>query len=319
VTNYDTVEDLEINYLLKKRHVRIKNYTKLDRQIKLFGEKVLGKLNFQLLSLCHLGVFWKAGIAKIFLDDLEAMYVENIDDIQIQKKPPWMLRKYMLVTALLGNLSGALDLVSQEINLAYDLQFDERVSFRDIRKEISKSRNRIKRGIFRNRDIDLAGLIKVFDSYADELETLLRYRNFFEHRRPPLVMLAISRVASGTYTYDFLSGVPRFYDEKGNQVPDYEARIICEKLGGRKKLRKMRYRYPVGIVFVNDSFHILRRMLVPKRDKLDLLPSELHNEDFEWIDVLQLCKDLYRNVLEFLGATYAVLLSKFKNLIKTKT
>jgi len=318
VTNYNTVEDLEIDYLLKKKHVRIRNYRKLDRQIKFLGEKVLGKLNFEFLSLCHLGVFWKAGIAKVLRDDLETMYVENIDDIQIQKKPPWMLRKYMLVTALLGNLSGALDLVSQEINLVYDLQFDERVSFRDIWKEISKLRNRIKRGISRNRDIDLAGLIKAFDSYADELETLLRYRNFFEHRRLPSAKLIVSHIASGTYTYDFLSGVPRFYDEQGNEVPDYEARIICEKLGGRKKLRNMWSPYATCAVTVDGSYHILRRMLVPKRDKLHLLPSELQNKDFEWIDVLQLCKDLHRNILEFLGATYAVLLSKFKNLIETK-
>jgi len=318
VTNYNTVEDLEIDYLLKKKHVRIRNYRKLDRQIKFLGEKVLGKLNFEFLSLCHLGVFWKAGIAKVLRDDLETMYVENIDDIQIQKKPPWMLRKYMLVTALFGNLSGALDLVSQEINLLYDLQFDERVSFRDIWKEISKSRNRIKRGISRNRDIDLIELIKVFGKYADELETLLQYRNFFEHRRLPSVRLIVGRVASGTYTYDFLSSVPRFYDAKGNQVPDYEARIICKELGGRKKLRKMWSPYATCAVTVDGSYHILRRMLVPKRDKLHLLPSELHNEDFEWIDVLQLCRDLCRNILEFLGATYAVLLSKFKNLIKTK-
>jgi len=317
MTNYNTVEDLEIDYLLKKGRVQINNYRKLDRQIKFFGEKVLGKLNFELLSLCHLGVFWKAGIAKVLLDDLETMYVENIDDIQIQKKPPWMLRKYMLVTALLGNLSGALDLVSQEINLIYDLQFDEGVSFRDIWKEISKSRNRIKRGISRNRDIHLAGLIKVFDGHGDELETLLRYRNFFEHRRLPSAKLIVSRVASGTYTYDFLFGVPRFYDPEGNEVPDYEARIICEKLGGRKKLRKMWSPYATCAVTVDASYHILRRMLVPKRDKLHLLPSELQNEDFEWIDVLQLCKDLYRNTLQFLGATYTVLISKFKNLTKT--
>jgi len=318
VKNRNTLEYLEIDYLSKKRRVRIKSYTKLDSQVRSFGEKVLGKLNFELLSLCHRGVFWKAGISKIFLDDLETMYIENIDDIQIQKKPPWMLRKYMLVTALFGNLSGALDLVSQEINLIYDLQFDERVSFRDVWKEISKSRNRIKRGISRNRDIDIAGLIKVFDSHGDELETLLRYRNFFEHRRLPSVKLIATHVASGTYTYDFLSGVPRFYDEEGNEVPDYEARIICEKLGGRKKLRKMWSPYATCAVTVDGSYHILRRMLVPRRDKLHLLPSELHNEDFEWIDVLQLCKELYRHILQFLGATYAVLSSKFKNLTKTK-
>lgn len=142
--------------------------------------------------------------------------------------------------------------------------------------------------------------------------------NFFEHRRLLSARLIVGHVASGTYTYDFLSGVPRFYDEEGNEVPGYEARIICEKLGGRKKLRKMWSPYATCAVTVDGSYHILRRMLVPKRDKLHLLPSKLQNEDFEWIDVLQLCKDLYQNTLQFLGSTYAVLLSKFKNLPKTK-
>jgi len=100
-----------------------------------------------------------------------------------------------------------------------------------------------------------------------------------------------------------------------NQMDASRAADLKKQAGSTKHLRAHSEKRKKKIL---SSFHILRRMLVPKRDKLHLLPSELHNEDFEWIDVLQLCKDLHRNILEFLGATYAVLLSKFKNLIKAK-
>jgi len=116
----ESIEDLEIRYLWEERNVQIDNYQELAREIEASSKSVLADRNLELLALCHRTLYFKMGIAKISLDDLHEILIEDIDEAD--KTIPWLIREYTTITGLLANLAGSLDILAREIDLIYNLK-----------------------------------------------------------------------------------------------------------------------------------------------------------------------------------------------------
>lgn len=302
------IEDASIVYLREVKKLKLENYEELLKEFESRPTKV-GEKNRELLWDCHRTLFLKMGVSKIYLDNLEEILVE---EETIQRKIPWDLEYYMMIMGFFTNLTGSLDLLAQEINIIYDFQFDERISFADILSEMDKAKERIDRGMERPRDGKIRNLCQIMLDFKNTFETIAAYRNFFTHRRNLPTAFSVDVLGVGTFRADNASGSPTFFDETGNPVSERESEILKEKLDDMELYLSP---FAISTVTFGPPLHIQRTIRLPKKDKLKLLRSELdRDKDFEQVDVYELCKVFYGETMSFIGNVGKNLIEMYETL-----
>jgi len=303
------IEDASFVYLYQVKKLKLKYYDELLREFESRPTKV-GEKNRELLWNCHRTLFLKMGVSKVYLDNLEEILVE---EETIQRKMPWDLEYYMAMAGFFTNLTGSLDLLAQEINIIYDFQYDERISFSDIVNEMDKARERIDRGMERPRNGSVKNIYQIIlDFGKGTFETIAAYRNFYTHRRNIPTAFNLDYVGVGTFSADNASGSPIFFDETGNRVSETESRILKAKLD---EMRLSLSPFAAKIVSFGPPLHIQRTLRLPKKDKLKLLPSELDkDEDFEEVDVYELSKTFYDETVNFIERVGENFIKMYKTL-----
>ncbi len=264
----------------------------------------------------HYTVHTKMGIAKECLDEFDQRLRDHDFDVHTASA----LLFIKLLDGFFTNLIGALDNLTQELNLIYDLGLREDANFSHLLETGSASQKRVENGRKLPTDGRLSNLLPVIT--RPELSavywTIGTYRKNITHRKlvssltseRARVNIIPARVGSGGATPSSSSApptVPVAKTHSGGMT--FEVTMPLPPSGSLHRLNEGAW------AKIEDTPLSIKKdraiFILPKKDKLNLLPTETKEEDLDTREIVDICQEIYRQVIEFMGRLYEVMVSGF--------
>ncbi len=297
---------------LIRRRVVIPYHEDLHREARSFLDPPfkasLGKWNTELLGMHHYTVHLKVGIAREYLDELgERLRTHNFG---MATAAALLFSK--LLDGFFTNLVGAFDNLAQELNLVYDLGLSESSSFADVLNIASASKKRTEEQRKLPTDDRIARLLPTLTDteFGENLRAIARYRKYITHRKLTSSLTTV-RAAVSSLVDPFPRGLrePRIPAPSASVARTSSGGVSFEPSGSIRRTEN------TGVTS-QTPFQPLERasFFLPRREKLDILPTETKAEDMDSREIVDICDDLYRWTVESLGKIYEVLLEHFKSL-----
>jgi hypothetical protein len=285
---------------LLKRGVVIPNHQGLHEAADAFlyppFKAALGKANTELLGMHHYTVHIKIGIAKEYLDELQ----QTLSSQKFDLATAAAFEFNKILTGFFTSLFAAFDNVAQELSLVYDLRLQETDGIWKIFEGVANSEKRRRKGRTTPTDARIDRQFKVFSPPENRtrVSDIGKYRNYLTHRKIPTSMTAqVARVSIAPQPTNFFAKV-----SSGGTHFDVPSGSL------------LRQGSPTPTASTPSVGPPKAKLILPRLDKLDALPSETQSSDLDSREIVDICEEYYTWTVNFLGSIFGVMAQDFRNM-----
>jgi hypothetical protein len=263
----------------------------------------LGQTNTELLGMHHYTVHIKLGIAREYVDELQAKLTSNTFSLAID--PSFTFHK--LLSGFFTNLMACYDNLAQELRLLFTRWLDDKANMFDVLAAVKEMNDKVQAGTALSHEQRIAALFAIFHNAKPRIEVMMRYRNYLTHRKIMSSMAAVSASAPamplkwhklhgmippGASSFPLPSG--SFASVMGSGIANTSGQQIMVSILQATTIHPARF-------------------FLPKSEKLDVLPTQLNYlNDLDERPITDICEEFYTWTVEFLGKTYDAMVRDFQ-------